>query len=91
MALKLGIYLDEDNLVDTDRDSSPLPSAHDPKVQLLSTIRVPNNLKLLSDRLPKSKYTEESPTPILVHDQVNPAQSISHTSAKAGKITYNSV
>lgn len=31
----------------------------DPKVQLLSTIRLPNNLKLLSDRLPKSKYDED--------------------------------
>lgn len=31
----------------------------DPKLQLLSTIRLPNNLKLLSDRLPKSKYDED--------------------------------
>jgi len=30
----------------------------DSKAQLLSTIRLPNNLKLLSDRLPKSKYDE---------------------------------
>jgi hypothetical protein len=30
----------------------------DSKAQLLSTIRLPNNLKLLSDRLPKSKYEE---------------------------------
>jgi hypothetical protein len=27
-------------------------------MQLLSTIRLPQNLKLLSDRLPKSKYDE---------------------------------
>jgi hypothetical protein len=29
-------------------------------MQLLSTIRLPQNLKLLSDRLPKSKYGETS-------------------------------
>lgn len=31
----------------------------DKKLQLLSTIRLPQNLKLLSDRLPKSKYEED--------------------------------
>ena len=87
MATKLGIHIEEEGELDYERDSSPLPQSSDLKVQLLSTIRVPNNLKLLSDRLPKSKYTSDDHNPILVQDTTAPLVS----STKAGKITYNSV
>lgn len=87
MAQKLGIHIEEEGELDPERDTSPIPSSSDLKVQLLSTIRVPNNLKLLSDRLPKSKYTYDDHNPILVQDTATPLVS----STKAGKITYNSV
>lgn len=66
MAMKLGIDIEDEEQQDNERDTSPLPQSSDLKVQLLSTIRVPNNLKLLSDRLPKSKYTSDDHNPILV-------------------------
>jgi len=66
MAMKLGIDIEDEAQQDNERDTSPLPQSSDLKVQLLSTIRVPNNLKLLSDRLPKSKYTSDDHNPILV-------------------------
>ena len=39
-------------------------------VALLSTIVLPNNLKLLSDRLPKSKYEDNSNKMTKSHKQI---------------------
>lgn len=55
----------------------------DPKKQLLlSTIRLPQNLKLLSDRLPKSKYDDEIIPNILATQDSHKPTNDSKTGAK---------
>lgn len=80
---------DEENEILNDRGedenfpNSMQNASIDPKKQLLlSTIRLPQNLKLLSDRLPKSKYDDEIIPNILATQDSHKPTNDSKTGAK---------